>query len=147
MSFSIETDTDPLTRAFRELAKPEAQFRRESLREGAVLLANAARSRAKGSIGATIHAGAVVNEGGAVLAAKITVTHPGAKPMEFGRQRYYEGYKGRNVKGGRKVRRSGQRARPYLGVKTGGAAVGETMPKAAENLGAAYEREFERLAQ
>lgn len=61
------------------------------------------------------------------LGATITlgeVKHPGAKAMEFGRTTYYEGYKGRAQKSGNKVKRGGQKARPFIGIKTGKQAMG-----------------------
>lgn len=137
---------------FRKLGMEDAAHLRKALeRVGKELLFPAVRAAA-GSVSSAFGS-SVVNEGvkgkGASLRAVVAVTHPGAKPMEFGRVWYYRGFRGRQMKAtgirynvgpGR-----GQQARPYLGIiKGGGVAVG-IGGEAAQIIEDGIEQEFEAL--
>lgn len=80
------------------------------------------RGRARGSM-----TGLVTTKPGKKLGAAIVlgvVKHPGAKAMEFGRTQYYRGFTGRSQKSGTKFKASrGQKARPFVGIKKGDAAM------------------------
>lgn len=85
-------------------------------------------------------AGRVSTRPGKQLGPTLTfgvVKHPGAKAMEFGRTTYYEGYQGRNQKSGRKVKRPGQKPKPFVGIKTGKQAMGRLEGPIRDELGSA----------
>ena len=77
---------------------------------------NEVSGRAPGSMGGQVQTTAAQKIGNVIT--KGTVRHPGAKAMEFGRTTYYTGYRGRNQKSGSKVKRAGQKPRPFVGIKT-----------------------------
>lgn len=142
----IELDEDSLTRlrrAFRVLGEEQAPFLRDALDEAGRELAAVAASMAPGSIGSRVEYRGIRGKGVAIRAVGV-VRHPGARSMEFGRHWYWTGYKGRNMKSGRKVRRKGQAARPFLGVISGG-AMAVVAPKARQRLLDAIEREWDRM--
>lgn len=78
--------------------------------------------RAPGSMAGRVTATPAKKLGATIV--KGVVKHPGAKAMEFGRTTYYTGYHGRDQKAGSKVKRPGQRPRPFVGIKTGQQAMG-----------------------
>ncbi len=143
----IELDKGTMTRlnaALRILGEKDAPFLREALDDVGQRFAGEVRARAPGGIAAKAKYRGV--KGSATgLAAKGVDDHPGARSMEFGRVWYYAGYKGRNVKSGRKVRRTGQKARPFMGIIAGDKAYGAVQPYARERLLEAVNREWERL--
>lgn len=137
---------------FRELGQTDAPF----LKKGLEKIANgllfpavrAAASSAAASFGATVK-----NEGvkgkGLGLRAVVSVGHPGARSMEFGRVWYYRGYRGRRQKASgirfRVGEGRGQKARPYLGILKG-PGIADTIGDAANAiLEQAVEAEYERL--
>jgi len=66
--------------------------------------------------------------------------------MEFGRQYYYRGYKGRAVKSGQRFKvAGGQRPQPYVGVINGDHAIGAVKGYARERLTEAINQEWERI--
>lgn len=77
--------------------------------------------RAPGSMAAKVSTKPAKKLGATITTG--TVKHPGAKAMEFGRTTYYTGYTGRNQKSGTKVQRSGQKPRPFVGIKAGDQAM------------------------
>lgn len=134
-----------LTRAMTTLGEVDAPFLREALDDSGQILETAIRSRGKGRIGASTRAQGVKGSGGA-LRAVVTVDHPGAKSMEFGRKNYYRGYTNRRQKStGQKFRSSrGQPARPFVGVK-GGQAVGASEEPIKKKITDAIEKEWDRI--
>jgi hypothetical protein len=66
------------------------------------------------------------------------VTHPGARSMEFGRIYWKRD-------GVKRKHPPGQKARPYLGVKTGGAAIGAVRNHVEDELYGAIEAEWNRI--
>lgn len=162
-TWSVEvTGTTQLKRAFRVLAEPDAPFLREALAAAGRILEHEAASRAPGGIAKGIGFSGVRGVG-ASLRAVISIKHPGARSMEFGRVWYYHqvgaGVSGmgnnrpgsKRVKGsmktkGTKYRASpGQKAKPFLGVKDGGHAIGASKDRVVALIGEAFEREWERL--
>jgi hypothetical protein len=141
------TGATALKRALKAVGETDAPFLRQALDESGNILSDATRSRAKGSIAGTVHMTGVQGVGGA-LRATVEITHPGAKAMEFGRHTYYKGFKGRQQKAtGQKFRASrGQQAKPFVGVKEGGQAVGASRPDIERKLTDAMTHEWERLA-
>lgn len=106
-------------KALDELDAPEMVTRLDKISR----LADAEVSRdAPGSMGGRVSTRPAKKLGATIVFG--TVKHPGAKAMEFGRTTYYTGYKGRNQKSGTKVKRSGQKARPFVGIKQGDHAIG-----------------------
>lgn len=135
-----------LSRALRVLAEPDAPYLREALAESGRELEHAAERRTHPSIASTIDfAGVKGTRAG--LRAVVRIKHPGGRSMEFGRQFYYRDFTGRQQRAtGRRFRSSpGQRAKPYLGIVKGDAAIAETAGSIAKRLGAAIEREWERI--
>lgn len=132
-----------LKRAFTVLGEKDAPFLRAALDAVGVRLTAAARTRARGGIGARVQYIGVRGQG-ASLRAMGRVQHPGSRSMEFGRQWYYTGYRGRRASTGRKVVRRGQRARPYLGVMGGGASA-DIAPFAREHILDAIGKEWDRI--
>lgn len=145
----VVTGIKPLAAALRVLGETEAPHLVEALTEGGQMLHRAARSRARGGIGAQMEAVGVRGKGGAIRYV-IRSRHPGARSMEFGRIWFYRGYTGRNVKSGTRFKvgalgSAGQHPRPYLGVVRGDAAIGETSEPIARLLLQAIEAEWERI--
>lgn len=115
--------------ALEEMDAPEIT---ESLGRIARLADSEVSRRGPGSMGAKVSTTPAKKLGATIVLG--AVKHPGAKAMEFGRTTYYEGYTGRKVKGGRKVKRTGQKARPFVGIKTGDQAMGALREPAAREL-------------
>ena len=139
--------TKQLSKALRVLGEGDAPFIRAALTDAGMLLRSAAAHRTHGGIASAIAFVGVMGKANS-LRAVIKIKHPGAKSMEFGRSRYYTGYRGRAVKSGRLVTYApprGQRARPYLGVIKGNGAVGEVRERVETMLRAAFEKEWERI--
>lgn len=140
-----------LKTVFKALGREDARFLRASLATiGTTLLAPAVRSAAASA--AASFASSVVNEGvkgkGINLRVVVAVTHPGAKPMEFGRTWYYRAYSGRQQKSGIKFQvgdGGGQRARPYLGIMAGTGVAPAIADRALGLIEKAVEDEFESL--
>ena len=99
------------------------------------------------------------------MMAPIKVIHPAAKSFEFGRHFYYEGFtraafigptkgkraaraaaKGYMKRTGTRVWRTGMKEQPFIGIKSGGHAIGAIAPKAAEIMSEALAKEWKRLA-
>lgn len=97
---------------------------------------NEVSGRAPGSMGGQVQTTAAQKIGNVIT--KGTVRHPGAKAMEFGRTTYYTGYRGRNQKSGSKVKRAGQKPRPFVGIKTGEQAMGALREPVERELTTAY---------
>lgn len=134
-----------LSRALKVLGEKDAPFLSAALDRAGQAFASAARGYAPGGIASRVEYLGVRGSGGAQRAVG-RVRHPGSRSMEFGRVWYYRGYRGRNVSSGRKypVPR-GQRARPYLGVVDGGAAIGRIAPTARQDILTAIDQEWERI--
>src|SRR3990167_808178 len=86
-----------LHKALQILGETDAPFLREALETSGQLLRAEAAQRAPAGIAQTV-ASVGVKGKGAQLRALIRVKHPGGKSMEFGRQYYYRGYRGRQMK-------------------------------------------------
>lgn len=136
-----------LARALKVMGDVDAPFIRAALEEGAKLIGDTARGYARGSI-----ASGITYEGlkgtGVGSRAIVKARHPGSKSMEFGRTLYPSGYRrtGGGISGGTKVKRAGQRAKPYIGVKNRDAALGASLPQiTGEIFPAAIAAEWARL--
>lgn len=144
LGFKVE-GLNGLRRAARALGEEEMPYLRGALLESASLVAQSARGFAKGGIASAVAAprmGASRSP-----AAKFDVRHPGSRSMEFGRVWYWRGFKrGRGrIIGGRKVRSTGQKPRPYIGIVNGDAAVGSTSERVKQLIADAVSREWDRL--
>ena len=136
-----------LKRALKVLGETDAPFLREALEQSGKLLRAATAKRAPGSIAAAVAFAGVKGTGGA-LRAPLKIKHPGAIPMEFGRVHYYRGFTGRRQKAtGQRFKASpGQKAKPFLGVVSGGGAIAEVRDEVEKLIRVAFEREWERIA-
>ena len=134
-----------LNRALKALGETDAPFIRAALDDIGPRFAGAIKSRAKGGIAAGVQTKGVKGSGGALRFAGV-VKHPGSRSMEFGRQYYYRGYKGRAVKSGQRFKvAGGQRPQPYVGVINGDHAIGAVKGYARERLTEAINQEWERI--
>lgn len=150
VKFAIELDGRAVTRlngALKVLGERDAPFLRKALEESAQDLAGEIRQRAPGSIGQKVELRGVKGTGASIRATGSDL-HPGARSMEFGRVWYWTGYTrtGNRIQGGQKVKRTGQQARPFMGVIDGGHAIGAVAPKAKARIMAAISQEWERIA-
>ena len=136
-----------LQRAFKLLGETDAPFLKKALEESGELLEGATRSRAPGSMAQKV-AFTRVSGKGATLRATVVVRHAGAKSMEFGRLYYYRDFQGRAMKAtGQRFRSGkGQKAKPFVGVISGGQAMAAVEPQVRAKIQAAYEKEWERIA-
>jgi hypothetical protein len=123
--------------------------------EGAVdgVLIPMLRAAAPGSMGRKISRTKIGQaKGGSAPRTTVKIRHPGAAPYEFGRKKYWRGWKGRargrgayERLGGRPFRSAiGQRPRPWIGVKGGGVLAAAKGPMAS-SIEAAVERALKRL--
>ena len=137
-----------LKRALRVLSETDAPFLREALTESGQLLRGAAARRAPGGIANKVDFVGVKGSGG-TLRALIQIKHPGGMAMEFGRSLYYRGFTKRRMKAtGRRFRASpGQKARPYLGITKGDAAIGEVGERIKRLILQAIQDEWERIGR
>ena len=102
---------------------------------------------------------------GTTMKAPIKVEHPSSKTFEFGRHYWYKDFSRGGIIGPVKNRRAnarakgymkatgkrfyatpGQKATPYIGIKSGGHAIGAIAPEAAEIISRALAKEWSRLA-
>ena len=136
-----------LHKALQILQETDAPFLREALETSGNLLRSEAAQRAPAGIAQTV-AFVGVKGKGAQLRALIRVKHPGGKSMEFGRQYYYRGYRGRQMKmtGQRFKAAKGQKAKPYLGIIKGDAAIAAARDKVETLILDAFEKEWIRIA-
>lgn len=126
-----------LQKKLRVMGEEDAPYLRVALEDSGRELAGEMARRAPGGIGAAVQFTGVKGKANGLRAVGV-VKHPGARSMEFGRQ-----YWRRN---GARVRHSpGQRARPYLGVIKGDAAIGATKDSAQRRIGDAVVKEWERI--
>lgn len=132
-------------KAARLLGVDEMPYMKDALVWSGHALSDATRSRAPGGIGSSVEFKGITGKAHAQRAT-VSVKDPAGKPNEFGRTTYYEGFKGRKQKAtGHKIRSSGQKARPFAGVKDGGHAIGAVRGPVEEHLIAAVAQEWERL--
>lgn len=143
---SIEvTGAVQLQKALRILAEPDAPYLRQAMTQAGQTLDRAASSRGKGGIGSAVQFAGVQGKANG-LRALIKVKHPGAKPMEFGRTKYYRGYTGRSQKSGTSFRaRPGQKPDPFIGIVKGDAAIGAVGPQIRTLFTTAIDREWNRI--
>lgn len=157
----------PLQRACKLLGETDAPFLREAMYDSQELVADAVQARAPGGIKKGVLVRAVRGKG-ASLVAPIAIKHPGARSMEFGRVWYYKATDNRrgsigNNRGGigpgggskrrkgsikagsTKVRRKGQRARPFIGIVNNDAAIAATSDRVREVISAAIVKEWDRI--
>lgn len=164
VKFGIQVEgLDALKRALKLFDEPNPPFLRAALQEAQMIVADAAEARAPGGIKKSLFVRPLRGKG-AMTMAPITIKHPGARSMEFGRVWYYkarpgtEGKIGNNRPGSKrqkrsivaastKVRRSGQKARPYIGIVNRDQAIGATHDKVQELLRDAVAKEWARLAE
>lgn len=137
-----------LRRAFKALEEfddlPYARAALERVQDMAVREIN---QRAPGSLKGKATGYAIKGEGTS-MKAPVRVAHPAAKSTEFGREWWYRGFTGRAQKRtGKRFKSSpGLPARPFIGIKAGGHAIGAIAPKAAEIMAEALAKEWQRLA-
>lgn len=134
-----------LARAMKAVGDTDAPFLNHALLESADDAAGETRSRGPGSIGSAV---SIVGLRGSGISkrAVVSVKHPGAASMEFGRTLYYAGYTGRKQKSGYKRKVSkGQQAKPFIGVVKGDAAMGASRDRIVMRIMHAFELEWERL--
>jgi hypothetical protein len=152
----IEVDKkslDRLQRALEVLGEDKATWLREAWDEVGREFAGAVRQRAPGGIRGTVVYKGLSNSGSVGgIKARGTVTHPGARSMEFGRVWYAQGFKrpagAKHIVGGSKTAHSpGQRARPFLGVMDSGGATADVAPLARARLEAAAVAMWARIAE
>lgn len=117
ISFEIDQGSlKSLQKALKTLGDTDAPFMREAISDSGAHFAGAVRVRAPGSMGGEVKSSGISGSGTGYR-FKGSVTHPGARRMEFGR--HARPYKGNSPKPGYAY--TGQKARPFLGVKGGGA--------------------------
>ena len=134
-----------LQKKARLLGEEDMPYLRPALERSGDRLAGAAASRAPGGIGRAVDFGGVSGKAHG-LRANVLVKHPAAKATEFGRTTYYEGFTDRQQKKtGRPFRSAGQRARPFIGIKEGNAAIGSTKDEIRDDIADAVSKEWERL--
>lgn len=132
-----------IARACRALGDKEMPFLRAAMNDGLDDVARGIGARAPASFavskkGITVQAGGITGKG--------TVSHPGAPSREFGRTFYWAGYKGHNMKSGQKVKRAGQRAQPFIGIRDGGYALGAALPRLRAGILDAIPKEWDRIS-
>ncbi len=133
-----------LQAVLKAVGEKEAPFLKSAMGDVAKLLEREVATRAPGSMGAKLRSSVFSGKG---LGARLVDSHPGAKSMEFGRTRYYAGFHGHAQKAtGHVVKRPGEKARPFIGIVHGDAAIGAVMPRARELIQTAMVAEFDRLA-
>lgn len=134
-----------LSRALRVLADTDVPYLDEALSDSGRMLRSAASTRSTGGISSAVSF-VGLRGSGASKRALVVAKHPGAKPMEFGRTNYYRGFTGRRQKAtGQAFRSSGQRPRPFVGIKEGNAAIGATEEQIRARLQSAIEQEWARF--
>lgn len=145
ISIAVEGDKQ-IKRALKALGETEAPFLKGALDKGGRMLGQAAEGRVHHSIAASMQYAGVKGVGGALRAVG-TFKHPGARSMEFGRTYYYRGFTGRRQKAtGHKVKVSGgQKARPFVGIKRGDAAIGQVREPVQRLIREAIDAEWTRI--
>lgn len=156
--FEVQLDgkaVSQLNRALSLFEEQHADFLREALAKSAHILTPEIKRRAKGSISNRVeYAGLKGTKAG--VRAVITINHPGARSAEFGRRRWHVSPGAGNNRGtqkrakgsmkrGKVVIRPGQKARPFLGVEKGDAAIGAKADEIRTLLTNAIEQEWIRL--
>lgn len=154
VALSIETDgVKGIKLGLQALSHPKLPFLEDTIEQAAHIFSGEIRSRAKGGIKGKVKGGYVRHKGGQILAT-VTVTHPGARSMEFGRQRYYRKFKGNNrpgskrkkgsMKAGQAFTSKGQRERVFVGIRRGDAAIAASQARVEELMANAILAEWER---
>lgn len=143
------TGLNRFRRAFNALSENDAPFLREALEKAAGIAMEETRSRAPGTMPQRVIFRGVSGKG-AALRALIQVRHKGAVRMEFGRLGGPYKHKRGGQRGHYRERRAGysyktQPARPFVGIKGGGAQAAAN-PRIKEIIEDAISREFERVA-
>lgn len=148
IKIEVSPDTAKLQKALRILAEPEAPYLTNAMERAGQTLARASRSHAQGGIASAVQFAGVKGKAWG-LRATVTVKHPGAKPMEFGRQTYYRGFTGRRMKATGtpfKAGRGGQKAQPFIGIVQGDAALGVVEDDVRRILADGIAAEWSRIA-
>lgn len=150
-TLNIEVDQKSLrqlTGALKALGESNAPYLREALDDAGQRFTSEVRRRARGGIAAKVRGKGVTGKGTA-LRFRGVVAHPGARSEEFGRVWYWRGYRGRAMSAtGRRFRvgaGKGQKARPYLGVMKGDAAIGATVLFARQRILRGVDDEWSRI--
>lgn len=149
----VTSGAEGIKLSLKSLADPRLPFLEETMGEAARILAGEIRVRAPGGIKATVRGGYARHKG-ALLLATASVSHPGGRPMELGRTKYYRGFKGNNrpgsprakgsMKAGQEFHAKGQAERTYIGIRRGDAAVAAAEPQVEELFAKAILAEWER---
>jgi hypothetical protein len=127
-----------LVKALQVLGQADAPFMKQAFADAGHMLLGAIKSRAPGSMGGKTEFTGVKGNKTNTLSAGIKTDHPGAKSYEFGRHYWQAG-------GARVYHTPGQVARPFYGIKEGGAAIGAVTDRVTELLLSATEKEWERI--
>lgn len=151
VKFGLEIDKTSamrLQKAMTVLGDGNADWLRDVWDDVGQLLTRNIQARAPGSIKEAVNyrgVGKSRTVGG--VRASGSVKHGGSRSMEFGRVWYWTDYHiaRRRIVGGKKVRRTGQKAKPYIGVIDGGHAIGATKPEAARMVMTAINKAWEGI--
>lgn len=136
------------------LAHPKMPFLEDTLRQAAQIFGDEVRKRAPGGIKKTVRAGYVRSKGNMILAT-VSVSHPGGRPLELGRHVYYRGFHGNNRPGSPRAKGSmkrgrafqsfpGERAKPYIGIRKGDAAIAASQERVTQLFNEAVLAEWEK---
>lgn len=138
---SIELDPKTLKglkAGLKAVGDVEAAPFREAMTDSGRHLTHAVESRAPGSMGSKTEFQGLNKGAGANVRALGAVKHPAAVAHEFGRTKWPYGYTqhGKGSAQGAKTRthKPGQVARPFVGLKAGNAAIGESRPYVEKRL-------------
>ena len=140
-------------RQLRALGTDSPEIREAFERAVDEVLVPALRSASPGSMGSRIKRDKVSRASlGTAPRVTVRINHPGAAAYEFGRRIWYRGWTGRArgkgsiiALGGRPFRSSrGQPARPWIGIK-GGGALAAARPALIEAVERGIEQTWERL--
>lgn len=138
-----------LMRALRVLGEEDAPHIRKALQLAGRRFTSEIGSRAPRAFRRFSERGVIGHPGG--LKFSSSIAHPASRRMEFGRNPRPYGVtwkqanrrRGQGGKGGYVLR--GQSPRPYVGIKSGGQAIGATAPYAKEVLTQAINDEWARI--
>lgn len=153
----VQVDPGELKRVQRQLKAlgAESDEIRNAFSEAVdTVLMPALQAAAPGSMGSRIKRGAVGKaRQGTAPQVRLSIRHPGAASYEFGRKRWYRGWRGRargrgaiKALGGRVFNANpGQPERPWIGVKRGDHVLGATRPALIAAIEDGIERAWQQL--
>lgn len=141
-----DKEVTKFNKALKTLGETDAPFIKDAVEDSGQFFTNRVRGHAKGGIASAVAFVGTKGQGASVRAIGVA-KHPAAAPMEFGRTNYYRGFKARQQKRtGQKFKASpGQKAEPFVGIKTGDQATAETRPYARERILDGFAKEWDRI--